>query len=1073
MSWLEGREVKTNKELPEAQWERQFAIEGFMEEDIAKQELFKFLKSNVSVAANLLLGIDLYPIQSIIVKTMMERDYVIDIISRGGSKSFLSGIFAALYALMTPNSKIGIISSSFRQCLVGNTLVSTENGLKELKDIKIGEIVLSGKTKNKVLDVWKNEPSSGIKITTKRGYSITGKEEHRCLVLDTENYEIIYRDLKDIRINDHIIISPNGSFGERDVVSEFLANFKPNNKQNQIFLKNESDLFYYLGLLWGDGYIDVNLSRFVITTGDKEISDFVVEYINRISPQSSIRTVYKGVGCNNLVFSSVPFKEFLKSFGIDKRITATHKKIPQEFFQLEKGSVSAFISGLFDTDGVIHTYKNSKGCCLDFCTSSKELARQMQILLLQYGIISKISIEAERGNIKICGVDTFGRESYKVRITDRDSLEIFKSEIGFRLTRKMSKLEKMLSEYKRTTSKRLVPSPSPLMEKRYKGHRGNKIFSVRDYFTRDILIGLAKRSKLLTTEDKEKILTVANNDFYFDKVSAIKKEDEIATYDIEVENEPCYLGNGFINHNSKHIFRYIEGFASNKKGSLFNDCIKKITKSNDEWSMEIGSSNVVAVPLGDGSKLRGFRFTVLLVDELLLMPKKILNEVILPFISVIPNPTERDKLKEAEDFLIKEGLMKEEERYAWPNNKFIGLSSASYAFEYLYELYKVYEQLIVDGVVDESILEKIGENKKNKASRAIIHLSYEALPEGQYEQSAIENFKATMSESQFGRELLSRFTDDSGGFFKIAKMRKCTVPDGEEPSVEIKGDPACEYILAIDPSWAENDTSDDFAMQILKLDHSTKTSTLVHSYAIAGAKLKRHIEYMLYVLQNFNIVMVWSDYAGGVQFINSCNESELFKDAKIQLGVMEEAFEPDEKYTENVLKGKLEYNKEDRKFVVFRKFSSDWIRKGNELLQASFDHEKTWFGAKCCNASYDKQIRQNIPIDKFEFLPESQLEKENYSEPGSAKIVDFLERQQELVDLTKAECALIQIKTNPQGSQVFDLPDNLKKGTGPNRTRRDSYTALVIANWGAKVYFDMINANQQEVFQDFTPTFVR
>ena len=171
-----------------------------------------------------------------------------------------------------------------------------------------------------------------------------------------------------------------------------------------------------------------------------------------------------------------------------------------------------------------------------------------------------------------------------------------------------------------------------------------------------------------------------------------------------------------------------------------------------------------------------------------------------------------------------------------------------------------------------------------------------------------------------------------------------------------------------------------------------------------------------------------------------------------------------QKYQESLIKGKEEYNKTSRKYVVFRKFSSDWIRKGNELLQANFDHKKIWFGGKCYNESYDKQVNQNIDINKFEFLPESQLEKENYEEKGSAKIVDFLERQHELIDLTKAECALIQVKTNPQGSQTFDLPENLKRGTGPNRTRRDSYTALVIASWGAKVYFDMMNANKRDIF---------
>ncbi len=59
---------------------------------------------------------------------------------------------------------------------------------------------------------------------------------------------------------------------------------------------------------------------------------------------------------------------------------------------------------------------------------------------------------------------------------------------------------------------------------------------------------------------------------------------------------------------------------------------------NDEWVMEIGRSSIRALPLGDGEKLRGFRFQRMIIDELLLMPEKIYNEVIIPFLSVVENP---------------------------------------------------------------------------------------------------------------------------------------------------------------------------------------------------------------------------------------------------------------------------------------------------------------------------------------------------------------------------------------------------------------------------------------------------
>ena len=54
------------------------------------------------------------------------------------------------------------------------------------------------------------------------------------------------------------------------------------------------------------------------------------------------------------------------------------------------------------------------------------------------------------------------------------------------------------------------------------------------------------------------------------------------------------------------------------------------------------------------------------------------------FLSVVQNPTEREKVRKLEDKLIAQGKMEEKDRYVWPNNKLIALSSASYKFEYLY-----------------------------------------------------------------------------------------------------------------------------------------------------------------------------------------------------------------------------------------------------------------------------------------------------------------------------------------------------------------------------------------------------
>ena len=504
---------------------------------------------------------------------------------------------------------------------------------------------------------------------------------------------------------------------------------------------------------------------------------------------------------------------------------------------------------------------------------------------------------------------------------------------------------------------------------------------------------------------------------------------------------------------SKMIFRKIEEISKDKKAELFRQCIGKVSKSNDEWSMQIGSSRITALPLGDGEKLRGFRFQRIIIDELLLMPEKVLNEVIMPFLAVVENPTERQKIKDAEDAMINAGKMTEEERTEWPSNKMIGLSSASYKFEYLYKLYQQYENMIFNP------------GAKNQGRRCIMQFSYDCAPKALYDENLISQAKGTMSQSQIDREFNAQFTDDSAGYFKISKMADCTILDGESPAVEIAGEPGSEYILAFDPSWSESETSDDFAIQVIKLLPEQKKGVVVHSYALPGTNLKKHITYFKYLLDHFNIIMIVGDYNGGVQFINSCNESDIFKKEKLQIGVFDSKLDNPQDYHKDLREARRGYNKSSNTICILRKPVSIWIRNANEMLQTAFDRKKIYFAATAMDDNYSLQKSKKIPIKSLKF---SKYEDEKNI---GAKMIEFIEHQKDMIDLTKAECALIQVSTSAGGNQSFDLPSNLKRQKGVDRPRKDSYSALVLGNWGMNIYYDMMEIPENQN-SGFVPMFI-
>lgn len=510
---------------------------------------------------------------------------------------------------------------------------------------------------------------------------------------------------------------------------------------------------------------------------------------------------------------------------------------------------------------------------------------------------------------------------------------------------------------------------------------------------------------------------------------------------------------------AKMIFRKIEDIMAKPEAALLAQCMTRKAKNNDQWTMEFGASKIHALPLGDGEKLRGFRFHRIIIDEFLLMPEKIYNEVIVPFLSVVENPTEREDIYNLETELIARGEMREEDRYKWPNNKLIMLSSASYKFEYMYKLYEKFEGLIGGHEVE----------KNSTAHRTIMHFSYDCAPKQLYDQNLINQAKASMSQSQFDREFGAVFTDDSSGYFKISKMAACTVADGDSPCVEVAGDPDDKYLLAFDPSWAESESSDNFAIQVFKLHDETGIGTVVHSYAVPGARMKDHIFYFHYLLKHFNIVAMVGDYNGGVQFLSACNESALFKKNNINIKTIDTNFDNPEDYQKALKEAKSQYDLNSQRICILRKPTSQWIRTANELLQANFDHRKIFFASRAVNDNYKIQRSKKIPISKLNFLRTGDLLGEK---DAGAKMIDFIEHQYDTLELTKTECALIQITTSPQGTQTFNLPPNLKRQTGPDKVRKDSYSALVLGNWMVKIYYDFSNLQAEDLQATFAPMFI-
>ena len=247
-------------------------------------------------------------------------------------------------------------------------------------------------------------------------------------------------------------------------------------------------------------------------------------------------------------------------------------------------------------------------------------------------------------------------------------------------------------------------------------------------------------------------------------------------------------------------------------------------------------------------------------------------------------------------------------------------------------------------------------------------------------------------------------------------------------------------------------------MSLLEIDESNGQGILVNSYAVAGGDLKDHIEYLYYLVTNFDIEMICIDNAG-FGFIDSCNESELFTNAKLNFSFFD--FDSNKEgvdYKRETQKVRRQYNKESGKIVFKQVFGSDWLRKANEHLQACIDHRKIWFASKTvANASeFNRQTALAVPI--------------KYT--GAENTLDLIETQDDLVYQTKKQCALVEVKSTARGTQTFDLPQHLKRSTSVNRARKDNYTTLMLANWSLKCYYDIMTIDKESLNNTFNPIMI-
>jgi stage V sporulation protein R len=378
-----------------------------------------------------------------------------------------------------PIVKTKILNEGFA-CVLPDTLVFSNDGIVRMDDVVEKRVpVFDGDNIKNVIysGIFRQEDS--IKIRTKRGFVLGGANKHRILNASGE-----WIRLDELNVDDNIKISGgNNSWGK---YQEILYKLPPKAKsastlceengisystyyrningmrqtleensgkiqrikdeinrqdvdtytssrgnRQSITIPNILDekLASFLGYMIGDGHISKAARQVGITTGDEAMSDDIVYLFKKLFGLSCKRRFddsSKNGRWRNNVYSKHLIDFLTNYIGLCFGVSASKKEIPGLILKSPKTVVSSFLRAYFDSDGCAHT----NGITLS--TSSDSLSEQVQVVLLNYGILSSRN-KAKDG-------------CWQLRIAGK-SAKLFHDEIGFGLKRKQDILSSYIDNH--------------------------------------------------------------------------------------------------------------------------------------------------------------------------------------------------------------------------------------------------------------------------------------------------------------------------------------------------------------------------------------------------------------------------------------------------------------------------------------------------------------------------------------------------------------------------------------------------------------------------------------------------
>jgi len=235
---------------------------------------------------------------------------------------------------------------------------------------------------------------------------------------------------------------------------------------------------------------------------------------------------------------------------------------------------------------------------------------------------------------------------------------------------------------------------------------------------------------------------------------------------------------------SKIIFEYMETMWRNSPilRSIYNGNDDGPRRDVDRCTIRLGDSWTIAVPMGDGSKIRGLRAHIIIADEFASISPDIYETVVSGFAAVSASPIQNVKEQAKRAAMLEAGLWNEDLEIlnTKMGNQAIISGTADYSFKHFAQYWNRYKG-IIESKGNKQKLEELfkGEvpDNFNWKDYSIIRIPYELIPKGFMDDKQVSRAKATIHTGIYNMEYGACFTSDSNGFFKRSLIESCVVTE--------------------------------------------------------------------------------------------------------------------------------------------------------------------------------------------------------------------------------------------------------------------------------------------------------